>query len=203
MSSQGLYNQQLHSNRCMNPGGTAVDDSIYELMAQEKRKLEAAAVMAANEKSGQFGLTLSEGEATELVQYRNESLRAWQRVEFGQGILEKLINTFCDSKYINQSDYLQTLEQLQDIFYEFKNEAQDLLTDDELLTFMKEQYEGVCCGDLEYLEGTCLVKFTQVIRAGYRGFQESGGSGEYEQIDEVPRWDKELYMQAVRELFWE
>ena len=50
------------------------------------------------------------------------------------------------------------MEELQDIFYSFKNEAMDLLTDDELLTFMKEQFEEICMGDTEYLESTCLSK---------------------------------------------
>lgn len=55
---------------------------------------------------------------------------------------------------------------------------QDEITDDELLHFMKEQYEGICYGDqyegicygdLDYLEGTCLCNFAQAIRAGYEG----------------------------------
>ena len=77
------------------------------------------------------------------------------------------------------------------------------MTDDEVLTFMREQFETVCAGDLDYLEETCLEVFTAAVRAGYRGYTASGGNGEYEQFDEVPRWDKELYLQALRELCWE
>lgn len=77
------------------------------------------------------------------------------------------------------------------------------MTDDELITFMKEQFESICSGDLDYLEGTCLDIFAQAIRAGYRGYEGSGGRGEYAQFDEVKRWDRELYLEALRELCWE
>lgn len=91
---------------------------------------------------------------------------------------------------------------LQEIFYEFKNESEDNLTDDELLSFMKEQFEDVCSGDVDYLEGTCLEIFTKAIRAGYEGYKKTGGYGEYGQFDEVPRWDKEMYFEVLKELFW-
>ena len=42
-----------------------------------------------------------------------------------------------------------------------------LQRDDELLHLMKEQFDQICFGDLEYLEGTCLYHFSQAIRAGY------------------------------------
>lgn len=45
---------------------------------------------------------------------------------------------------------------------------QDELTDDELLTFMKQQYEEICFGDLEYLKSTCLERFVRAIRFRYQ-----------------------------------
>ena len=80
------------------------------------------------------------------------------------------------------------------------NEMQDEITDDELLHFMKEQFETICYGDLDYLEGTCLANFAQAIRAGYRGYSETDGYGEYVSLDEVSRWDRKLYLEALREL---
>ena len=73
--------------------------------------------------------------------------------------------------------------------------------DDELLEFMREQFEKVCCGDFGYLEGTCLDLFAQAIRAGYSGYRESGGRGEFEAVDIVKRWDRELYLEALHNLF--
>ena len=79
---------------------------------------------------------------------------------------------------------------------------QDEISDDELLHFMKEQFEEKCFGDLDYLEGTCLLIFSKAVRAGYRGYKASEGRGEYEQFDEVSRWDYELYLETLKELLW-
>ena len=109
---------------------------------------------------------------------------------------------FCDCPYLNQEHYVETLVRLQDIFYLYKNEMLDEITDDELLNFMREQYETVCFGDLDYLEGTCLDIFAQAIRAGYRGYRVTDGRSEYGQFDEVKRWDYELYLEALQDLCW-
>ena len=179
-----------------------MNESLLEVLQSRKEKKELSVLMQCNEKTESFGLSLTEEDAHELVLCRNASLKKYRRVEFGEGILDKLIFTFCDSQYINQENYREVMEELQDIFYSFKNEAMDLLTDDELLTFMKEQFEEICMGDTEYLESTCLPRFAQAIRAGYRGYRESGGNGEYDNLSQEQRWDGELFMDVIKELFW-
>lgn len=166
-------------------------------------KEELAGILRYNEKTQHWGLSLSPEEGQKLMICRDESLKNYRRVEFREGILEKLIDEFYDSQYIDSQNYLQTLIELQDIFYHYKNESLDYLTDDELITFMKEQFETVCYGDLDYLAGTCLEIFTDYIRKGYTGFHETGGKGEFSKIDEVKRWDSELYMQVLKEMVWE
>ncbi|MDR2043192.1 MAG: DUF6323 family protein [Clostridium sp.] len=179
-----------------------MEEKIFELIQAKKQEVELKKLIACNERTGRFGLSLTEEAAQELMVCRNESLKKYRRVEFGEGILDKLIDAFCDSQYIHQEDYVETLEKLQDIFYEYKNESRDRLTDDELLTFMREQFEKICFGDLDYLEGTCLRNFAQALRHGYKGYRTNGGRDEYGQFDEVTRWDSELYFDAAKELFW-
>ena len=128
---------------------------------------------------------------------RKKTLKKEGRVEFGQGVLPKIIQVFCDSCYITQDNYTDTLVRLQEIFFLYKNEMLDEITDDELLEFMKEQFENVCFGDLDYLESTCLNIFAQAIRAGYSGFTETQGRNEWAQFDIVERWSRELYLQAL------
>ncbi|MGN1181218.1 MAG: DUF6323 family protein [Suilimivivens sp.] len=129
-------------------------------------------VMEMNRQTERFGLVLTQEEAKLLVENRNHVLKEQQRVEFGEGILPKLIFAFCDSAYIDQENYVETIARLQEIFYIFKNETLDEITDDELLEFMREQFEGKCCGDTEYLEGTFLSDFAQAVRSGKRGDRE-------------------------------
>ena len=77
------------------------------------------------------------------------------------------LTEFCDSQFIQSGDYADTLARLQEIFYLYKNESMDELTDRELLEIMKENFEQICYGDLEYLETTCLERFAAAVRAGY------------------------------------
>ena len=170
-----------------------------ELMTKQ---MQMTQVLDTNRYTEKFGLSLSQEDAALLAESRADALRREQRVEFGAGILPKIIEAFCDSAYLMQDDYRDSLNRLQDIFYLYKNEMLDEITDDELLEFMREQFENVCCGDFDYLEGTCLDIFAQAIRAGYSGHTQSQGRGEFEKFDIVMRWDKDLYLETLKELAW-
>lgn len=159
-------------------------------------------LLETNQETARFGLALSKKDAELIFEEQKNALREQRRVEIGGGIVPKLIYEFCDSTFIDQNNYVETLIRLQEIFYLYKNEMMDEISDDELLHFMKEQFEDICFGDLDYLEGTCLNNFSQAVRAGYRGYKSSEGYGEYAEFDEVTRWDYQLYLEALRELCW-
>ncbi|MDY2629674.1 MAG: DUF6323 family protein [Lachnospiraceae bacterium] len=159
-------------------------------------------IIKTNQTTCQYGLVLNQQDAELILKERNISLNEQRRVEFGPGIAEKIIYEFCDSDYITQSSYVNTIIRLQEIFYLYKNEMQDEISDDELLHLMKEQFENICFGDLEYLEGTCLENFAEAVRAGYDGYRDSEGYGEYSKFDPVKRWDYDLYLETLKELCW-
>lgn len=174
------------------------EENWLAVMAEQN---QIAQIMAANEYSEKYGLALTEEDTQILLREKRTTLKAERRVEFGESILSKIIYTFCDSKYIDQDSYRDDLIRLQEIFFAYKNEMLDEITDDELLIFMKEQFESVCFGDFEYLEGTCLDLFAQAIRAGYRGHEASGGNGEFTEHDIVTRWDRDLYLEVLKDQF--
>ncbi len=187
-----------------------MDHNMFEIMIAQQQKQELARVLECNKKTEQYGLVLSEEEANNLMLSRKASLVNSQRVEFGEGILPKIIYYFCNSQYINQDTYADTLDQLQEIFYQYKNETQDELTDDELLEFMRQQFEEICFGDLDYLSETCLERFSRAIRSGYDKQLQSRLRDEYSlrepeagyaQISEETRWDDELYKTKLEDLF--
>lgn len=161
----------------------------------------AAQVLETNQYTQKYGLVLRKEDAALLAEARADVLRDQKRVEFGPGILPKIIYAFCDSSYIYQDNYCESMARLQEIFFQYKNEMLDEITDDELLEFMREQFENVCRGDFDYLEGTCLDLFAQAIRAGYAGYRETEGKGVFEEVDIVRRWDRELYLEALMDLF--
>ncbi len=155
-------------------------------------------IQETNQYTSKYGLQLSEEDTELLIEEKNHTLKAERRVEFGQSVIPQIIYIFCDSAYISQDNYLDTLIRLQEIFFLYKNEMQDEITDEELLNFMKEQFEDICYGDLEYLESTCLEIFSEAIRAGYKGYNITQGNGEFSKIDIVQRWDKDLYLQTLK-----
>lgn len=198
-----IMNGGIEKERGMEIKGRAAKETGYELMEflqQQREAKEKELLTVCNERTERFGLVLSETDKQELMLCRNNSLKKHRRVEFGGSILDKIIYAFCDSQYVSQDNYLKILEKLQDMFYEFKNEMQDKMNDEELIHFMREQYEEVCFGDLDYLEGTCLPRMAAAIRGGYRGFEGSDGYGEYRKLSEEERWSEELYYQALSDI---
>lgn len=131
-----------------------------------KKKQLAMEIKKCNEITMKYGVTLSDTQIESLINKRFESLKNTGRVEFGDGVLKELIEAFCNSPYIIQENYEETLEELQDIFYFFKGEAIEQIADDELIEFMKEYFNGECQGSIEYLSGTNLEELSRNTRYG-------------------------------------
>ena len=140
------------------------------LLSLLSEKNQMVCVMDTNQYTQRFGLMLSEQEAELLVKEQTEVLKEQQRIEFGKGVLEKLSFAFCDSNFISQDNYAETIQRLQEIFYLYKNESMDELTDDELIEFMREAFDGKCQGSLDYLEDTCLEEFAREFRSNTHRF---------------------------------
>lgn len=137
---------------------------------------------AVDEYAGQYGLSLTDEEVGLLLCERKQALREQERVEFGDGILSKLIYAFCDSPYVYQDNFADTLGRLQEIFYLYKNESLDELTDDELIECMKREFDGICQGSLDYLEDTSLEKFARKIRYGEADEDEDEEGEEFDDL---------------------
>ena len=114
-----------------------------------------------------YGLTLTESDITELVELRGNALRSTGRVEFGGGILPKLIRAFCKSPYVDPYNYATTLAELQDAFYYFKNESEDRFSDDELIEFMANIFNGQAHGSTEVLTTISLEELCRWARNGF------------------------------------
>ena len=131
--------------------------------------LEKAAVrdiLECNYISGVYGLALSESEARELVEVASDSLKASGRVQLGGGILDKLIAVFSASSYLTAQNYSETLQELVGIFYEYKNEFPQDVSDSELVEMMYKTFEERSGGSLEKLAGDCLAEMARNMRAG-------------------------------------
>ena len=125
-----------------------------------------------NEWTAPFGLSLSDAQMKMLAENRFRALQNTGRVEFGEGILKKLIYAFCDSPFLTQETYEETISELQEIFYYFKNETEDKISDDELISFMKERFDNRCEGSVDLLQSRELEAFARGVRNGCDDFNE-------------------------------
>ncbi len=108
---------------------------------------------ACNRIAAQYGLVLTPQQLQTLTERRFAALRRTGRIEFSGGILKALIDAFCDSSYLAPDHYVQTLIALQDLFYTFKSDCRERLSDEELLAAMRLLWEKRAQGSLEYLAG--------------------------------------------------
>lgn len=123
-------------------------------------------IISTNEYTGKYGLVLTEEQALRLCETRKKALQAEGRVEFGRGIIDKLIYEFCDSPNINSVNFEDSLHELIRAFYLFKNETEDRINDEELMKLMHRLFDEICRGDFELLETEELDKLSRSVRDG-------------------------------------
>lgn len=110
-------------------------------------------ILAQNDVSRCFGLELTEQQARAITESRNKALRDTGRIETSGEVITRIIYAFCDSPYVSKDTYEQTLKELIELFYVFKNETDDKISDEALIDFMKKSFDGDCFGSLELLAG--------------------------------------------------
>lgn len=160
-----------------------MDNNLLSLFSVNMLANQAAAeaeIVSLNDKTEQYGLTLTPQDAAALMQTRAEVLSANGRVEVGSGTIGKIIDAFCDSDFINQRDYVGIMHELLELFYYAKNESLNLISDDELIEFMKDCFENRCMGSLELLKGREIEKLADNLRRGVHEYRNM----EYEEEEE-------------------
>ena len=147
--------------------------SLFSFSQELIQKQAVEEVLSSNETSSRFGLVLTEQQALRLVSTRMQALKNTGRVEFGGGVIDKLIFAFCDSPYIGTQNYEETLHELVDLFYYYKNELPGTFSDAELIELMKNAFNGPCAGSLELLAGLELDLTARRLRSGLPAEDES------------------------------
>ena len=154
-----------------------MENSYLEII-NKRKQIEIANIKKCNEYTSKYGLVLSDDEINNILERRKEVLKSTERIELREGIIDNLIKEFCNSQYITKENYVATLYELIDIFYEYKNETMDLITDDELIKFMKKSFDGVAGGDLDYLSGTIMYQMRESLLKGKPlNYAEEEGEG--------------------------
>jgi len=148
--------------------GKSITLGENNFLSQKNR--EIANILACNKFTEKKGLTLTESQAAGIAVVRENSLKETGRVEFGGGVSEKLIAAFYDSPYIDGDNYADILCELTEIFYSYKDETQDALSDDAIIVYMKNAFNGRCGGSTELLKEDELSSLVKSLNA-------KGGAG--------------------------
>lgn len=133
----------------------------FSIALQTEKTVQAMA--EANRRTARYGLTLTPEQMTALAESRTRALADTGRVEWGAGILPRLMEVFCDSLHLHQTDYAAALESLQAIFYRWKNEAGDLTPDEDVLCVLRLAFDRAG-GNTDYLEGFSLAETVRLLR---------------------------------------
>ena len=164
--------------------------SLMAIPAELLQQQAAGEIIKCNDYTYQYGLTLTRAQALSLIETRSYALRATGRIEFGGGIIEKFIRAFCDSPFLSAHNYAETLNELIEVFYYFKNETENLIKDDDLIDDIKKAFNGFCQGSVELLfKLNMQMTKSENLNFDYNldfteGDNKDGKYGDYEEDDE-------------------
>jgi hypothetical protein len=139
-------------------------------LAKAAREFESC-----NEAIGRWGLSLSAEDVQALVVGRTEALVVSDRIEFGGGVARQLVLGFAGSPFVSQDNFVETVLELQELFYEFKNESLEQIPDDDLIGKMRTLFDDVANGDLEYFAEALFDGLARQVREDIAlGRQDTG-----------------------------
>lgn len=123
-------------------------------------------ILKLNQEPEKYGLKLSEKQIIDLINNKNDNLKEKGRIEVSGGVLEKIIYEFYDSSYIDKTNYTQILKELTNVFYLYQSELDNKLTDEQIITYMKNNFENISNGSIEILESLCLENLKEKLNRG-------------------------------------
>ncbi len=157
-----------------------MDDLLALVHSAVIRRENVADILGVNDTTSQAGLVFSPGQAAALLEARDLALAGSGRLELGTGVVKKLILAFYDSPFFFRERAVDTLESLTDTFYQLKNETFDTLSDDELIRFLREHFDGECQGSLTMLRDAA---FEQLVRQAHGAAREDEREDGWEDSD--------------------
>ncbi|GKX67139.1 DUF6323 family protein [Inconstantimicrobium mannanitabidum] len=118
-----------------------------------------------NEQINEQGLVITLEDAKQIINTRDKVLNNYGRVELSLQATEKIMKLFSYSSFINQNNYVRSINDLQETFYYLRNETKDKISDDKLIELMKDLFENSCEGSIELLN-SLLEEFSVNYRKG-------------------------------------
>ena len=133
-------------------------------MNLHQREQQINEILELNDTTNKFGLLLNATEITQILEERNKDLKYIGRIDFSIEVTKNLVANFCNSSFITQETYVETLQGLHTVFYHLKNETMDKIGDTILINLIKDYFENSCGGSVEVLKGK-LNEFFQIFHS--------------------------------------
>lgn len=132
-------------------------------MLNLKKSVEEKGILELNEITKDKGLYLSEKDIEDLTDNKAIILKENGRVEVGGTTIRNIIESFYDSSFIDKDNYLESLEELTSIFYKYQQEFYGVLSDEEILIYLKEEFDNIAMGSFTLLESDSLEKIKENV----------------------------------------
>ncbi|RDY24325.1 hypothetical protein CHF27_004375 [Romboutsia maritimum] len=120
-----------------------INNSLIETHMKEILKI--------NHSSRKYGLTLSEENVKEIIDYRNNVLKNQGKVEMDIKPIKQLIKNIYTSPFTNKEYYLDTINHIQEVFYYLKYESQSKISDIEIIEKINDFYNS-SSGDIRTIK---------------------------------------------------
>ncbi len=106
-----------------------------------------------NKKIEKYGLLLTQKDVAVIIEEREHALIENRRVELDIQVTEQIIEELSSSPFVDKDNFVESIIEMQEIFYYIKSETDDRINDEELLEVLFECYREKCRGSLELLSG--------------------------------------------------
>lgn len=111
-------------------------------------------------------LVLSVKDAKDIINTRNNALKAQGRIELNLDVMKSIIKELGKSSYVNQDNLVETISDMYEVFHYVKNSTSDFLCDDEILKTIMFFYNTVYGGSMELIKGKGIEKIIDNFRNG-------------------------------------
>lgn len=124
---------------------------ILSSLNSNLKTIQKNEILKINSESEQYGLSLSQEDVEEIIKSRNHTLRSYGRIDLNINATKQLIENLYTSQYTDKDDYVELINDLQEIFYYFKNETLDEISDIEIIELIDEFYNE-CSGRIDNVQ---------------------------------------------------
>lgn len=146
-----------------------MNDLILNNLFIKNDKLIVNDILKLNLVTERYGLILTKDDVQKIIKNKKEILNDMKRIEIRDVIIQKIILNFYDSSYIDKYNYVSIISEIIRVFYIYREEFENILTDDEIIKHMKDGFEGMCAGSVLLLETNYLSKLKENITGDLYG----------------------------------